>query len=112
MKDYFTRDSPQKLQEEAWFSIIYYLALRGREILHELPKRALEFAEDTNGNKFVHINSTYITKNVKVSMSSKEFENISQARIYENTHDERHCPVACLKNYVSRIPPERYSPCQ
>jgi len=104
IKEYFTRDSPQVLQEEAWFTIVYYLALRGREVLHDLPKSALEFAVDTNGKSFVFINSTYITKNVKVSLSSKEFENISQARIYE-TEVEKHCPVSCLKEYFSRIPP-------
>ena len=106
MKDYFTRDSPHVLQEEAWFVIVYYLALRGREILHDLPRSALEFAKDSNHNEFVFINSTYITKNVKVSLSSKEFENISQARIYGNANDVRHCPVTCLRMYFSRIPPE------
>lgn len=56
-----------------------------------------------------------LQKNVKVSLSAKEFENISQARIYESTDDEDHCPVAYLKNNLSRIPTEcnlRYFPYQ
>ena len=49
-------------------------------MLHDLPKQAISFAHDSAGKRFVHINKQYITKNVKVSLSSKEYENLSQAR--------------------------------
>ena len=82
IKDYFTRDTPDVLQEEAWFSIVYYLALRGREVLRDLSKNALEFSFDASGRECIYINTTYITKNVRVSLPTKDFENLSQARIY------------------------------
>lgn len=106
MSVYFDRSTPQRLQQEAWFSLVYYLALRGREILHDLPVNAICFGEDSEGKSFVYINKTYITKNVKVSLSQKEFENLSQARVYENTDNPENCPVTCLRSYISKIPKE------
>jgi len=106
IKNYFTRDAPDVLQEEAWFTIVYYLALRGREILRDLPKNSLEFSFDASGQEYVYINTTYITKNVRVSLSTKDFENLSQARIYSVPESPDRCPVACLKLYLSKISPE------
>ena len=106
IKDYFTRDTPDVLQEEAWFSIVYYLALRGREVLRDLPKNALEFLLDASGREYIYINTTYITKNVRVSLSTKDFENLSQARIYDVPECPNRCPVSCLRLYLSKIKPD------
>ena len=104
MRCYFDRSRPDVLQQEAWFSLVYFLALRGREVLHDLPKQAISFSHDSEGKRFLHINKQYITKNVKVSLSSKEYENLSQARMYENPKDRDNCPVTCLEKYLSKIP--------
>lgn len=104
MRNYFTRDCPKKLQEELWFSIVYYLALCGREVLHDLPRNALEFSQDSNGVTFVFINKTFVTKNVKASLTPKEYENLSQARMYENSEKPESCPIQALKLYLTKIP--------
>lgn len=86
-----------------WFSI---LPCEGMKYYMTSPKKVLTLTTVAGDSQFIHINATYVAKNIKVSLSVKEFENISRAEIYENKDDEDHCPVACLTNYLSWIPTE------
>ena len=105
MQKYFDRESPVKLQQEAWFSIVYHFAFRGREVIRVLNKKSISFDKDASGKKFAFINQTYLSKNVKASLSSKEFENLSQARMYAIPVPEKqeHCPVKCLELYLEKM---------
>lgn len=90
MNDYFCRETPQALQEETWFTIVYYmyLGLRGRETLHDLRKRALEFAvTQTAINSFIETSCVSPKTRRKYLCQQKELENISQVRVYQNVID-------------------------
>jgi len=75
LQSYFTRDTPTKLQQEAFFTLIYYKGYRGREWMRNIDKNHLKFKRD------------------------------EQQAEYDATGEEIHCPVVALKLYVSKIPP-------
>lgn len=102
---YFDRSNPTVLQQEIWFNCVFYFGLRGREVLSCLKKTDIEITLDSNKRQFAFIKNTFLTKNVKMSLSQKEFENVSMARMYDNPEDESRCPIAALKVYLSKIPP-------
>lgn len=103
MRRYFDRETPVILQQEAWFSIVYYFALRGREVIRDLTPKSISFTEDASGKKFAYINQSYLSKNVKASLSAKEFENLSQARMYSTPEERENCPVKCLELYLEKM---------
>ena len=103
MRKYFDRETSVKLQQEAWFNIVYHFALRGREVIRDLKRKSISFDKDASGKEFAFLNQTYLSKNVKASLSSKEFENLSQTRMYTVPEKEEHCPVKCLKLYFERM---------
>jgi len=103
MRKYFDRENSVKLQQEAWFNIVYHFALRGREVIRDLKRKSISFDKDASGKEFAFINQTYVSKNVKASLSSKEFENLSQTRMYAVPENEEQCPVKCLKLYFERM---------
>lgn len=103
MRQYFNRENSIKLQQEAWFSIVYHFALRGREVIRDLKRKSISFAKDASGKKFAYINQTYLSKNIKSSLSSKEFENLSQARMYAIPEKIENCPVRCLELYFEKM---------
>ena len=43
---------------------------------------------------------------LRVSLSTKDFENLSQARIYDVPECPNRCPVSCLRLYLSKIKPD------
>lgn len=101
---YFNRSNPIVLQEEVWFTIVYFLGFRGREVVRELSPSSLQLETDSEGRYYAQINHLYLSKNIKASLNIKEYENLKCARIYEQSDDEENCPIAALKLYLSRLP--------
>lgn len=104
IRGYFTRTTPNILQQEIWFNCVLYFGLRGREVLSFLKKNDIDFDVDSDGHEFVRIKNEFLTKTVKKSLSQKEFENISVARMYANSDCPSECPVNCFRLYLSKIP--------
>ena len=52
---YFDRRTPETLQEEVYFILIYYLGLRGREWIRRLRKNDLQFCSDSNGREYIEV---------------------------------------------------------
>ena len=73
------------------------------EVLSCLKKTDLEIALDSNKRQFAFIKNAFLTKNVKMSLSQKEFENVSVARMYDNPEDEYRCSIVALN--LSKNPP-------
>ena len=72
MRKYFDRESAVKLQQEAWFSIVYHFVQSGREVVRDLKRKLISFDKDASGKKFAFINQTYFGKNVKASLLVRE----------------------------------------
>ena len=68
MAAYFERSSPEMLQEETWFSIVYYSGFRRREVARELTPECFQFENDSENKKFVAIKVTYLSKNITESL--------------------------------------------
>lgn len=100
---YFNRQNPRVLQHEVWFNCTYYFGMRGREVISKLKTADLDFASDSEAREYVFIKHDFLSKNVKKSLSQKEFENVCNARMYANT-DQSKCPVQCIRLYFSKIP--------
>ena len=104
LQSYFTRDTPTKLQQEVFFTLIYYKGYRGREWMRNIDKNHLKFKRDEQQAEYVDVEIPIFSKNCKGSLEEKNYSNSKQTRIYA-TGEEIHCPVAALKLYVSKIPP-------
>ena len=55
LRSYFKRDTPETLQEEFYFVLVYYLGLRGREWIRRLRKADVIFLTDANGREYVEV---------------------------------------------------------
>ena len=103
LRNYFNRASPEILQEEVWFNLLFHFGLRGRETISQLDRTSLIFQNDSEGHRFVSINHSTISKNVKCSLSSKEFSDGKSYRMYENAKLPLQCPVEALILYFSKM---------
>ena len=103
--EYFDRSSHLVLQDEVLFNLIFYFGLRGRENLRALKKDTFEVEVDSDGKEYVSLKSTMMSKNVKASLSQKEFKDIKNTRMY-SSDDENRCPVLAFKKYLSMLPAE------
>lgn len=108
LKSYFDRSNAEVLQQEVWFNIVYYFALRGRETVAQLTKDSIEFSEDSDGRKFAYINHNVLSKNIKSTLKNNEFENLKVARMYDNPDNIESCPLAALQLYFSKLPNNNY----
>lgn len=87
----FDRSSGESLQNEVLFSILYFLGARGREELRRIKRSDIGFEFDSNGRKYMHLNSVKneesvpnnLRKNVKPSLKSKEYTSGRLNRIYD-----------------------------
>lgn len=104
--NYFDRSTPVIIQQEVWFSIVYHFGLRGRELLASFTKDMFEINIDSDGFKYIEIRCDLLSKNVKASLSQKEYENLRSARIYENPEEPRKCIVQLFEMYLRKIPKE------
>ena len=100
---YFNRSSPERLQEEVLFNLLYYFLLRGRETLPYLNKDCFAIEKDSKGKHFVRIQCDRLSKNAKGSLLQKEYESIKNARMYEIDEPEN-CPVKAFKTYCEKLP--------
>ena len=99
---YFDRSTAEILQKEIWFTLSFYFGFRGREVLSNLKMDHLSVGTDEDQREYVFINHQYLSKNVKASLSQKEFANFQTARMYDNPSDENKCPVSAFKLYKSK----------
>ena len=109
MSSYFDRTSTDILQEEVWFSIVYYFGFRGREVIRDLPPKCFSFEKDSENETIVGLKSTYLSKNIKASLSKKEYENIKVVRMYEIDQKDN-CPVEAMEIYFKKIPGDNLFP--
>jgi len=93
------------LQQETIFYILWYFQLRGRKNLRNLTRDTFGFTVDANGQEYCFIQRNLLHKSVKASLSAKEFSDMKQARMYENTCVERY-PVKSLKSYINYPSPQ------
>lgn len=101
---YFDASTPHKLQQEIWFYITYYFGLRGRETIPQLSKNSIEFATDSDGREYAFLNHRVLSKNVKSSISAKEFNDEKEYKMYDCPNKSKACPVERMKYYLSKIP--------
>lgn len=103
LSSYFDRSSNKKIQEEVLFNVIYFFGLRGRENLRDLKRSTFACKTDENGNEYIGIEGTMISKNVKASFSKKEYSESKCTRMYE-VQNKLKCPVEVFKLYASLLP--------
>ncbi len=95
--------NPHLLQQYVWFQLAYKLGLRGRELHHKMLKSWIEIQEDASGRKYAYIKVNYLSKNVKASLRQKEFENLSEGRLYDDPENPDSCPIKRLELYLNAI---------
>ena len=104
MSEYFTRDSPENLQFEVWYSLVYHFGLRGREIISSVALSDVNISVDSDSRSFVSIKYNSLSKNIKQSLSEKEFENLKTSRMYDTPSNKDKCPVEAMRIYKTKIP--------
>ena len=104
LEKYFDRSTPERLQDEFFYKILYHFGFRGREWVRSLKKSSLKILE--------HGEETYIDlvhpnkeKNVKAT-NSKDVRQI----IMTEMPDKSKCPVTAVKTYLSYLPTETLFP--
>lgn len=95
---YFNRRTPQRLQDEVFFTIVYHFGFRGREWMRSLTKSSLKFS--VNGDEtFIDLLKATKEKNVKAG-KAESFRQI----IITETENKDLCPVEAIKLYYSKLP--------
>ena len=103
IREYFDRSNAVVLQEEVIFNLLYYFSLRGRETLPHLTKNSIEIQVSSTGKRYLKISHEVLSKNAKASLNQKEYEDIKNARAYENLSNPLECPVVAWETYLSHI---------
>lgn len=104
LSEYFDRSTPEKLQEEVYFIIEYFLGTRGREWIRHLKRRNIMFHTDSNGINFVEIDGLInFQKNHQPSLNCGD-RNDKQSRIYAT--GKTNCPVIAIRLLLSKLPSE------
>lgn len=103
INEYFDRSSNKKIQEEVLFNLMFHFGMRGRENLRSLQKDTFTIETDDDGKEYVKIDKVMKYKNVKASLSQKEFRDHKNSRMYEST-DKSKCPVEAFKIYIQLLP--------
>ena len=70
---YFTRESPELLQQEVWFHLSLKMGLRGRELHHQMKKSWIAVEEDATKRKYAIIKTNCLSKIVKASLCQTDF---------------------------------------
>ena len=100
---YFDRENPEKLQQEIYFVMVYYLGLRGREWIRRVNRKQLSFETDSKGNEFaVFKGLEAMLKNYQPKLSKTESDP-TDGSIY-STDNLSTCPVTALKLFLHRLP--------
>lgn len=103
---YFNRVSPTALQDEVFFKLCYHFGFRGREWIRDLKKDDVFITTDGEGRELVDLKRSNVSKNVKASLSAKDYDDHKVIVMYAVPQDLKHCPVTAIKLYLSKIPPE------
>ena len=103
---YFDRSSPEKLLDELFFSIVYYLGLRGREWIKGLRREQFKFEVDSRGRKYVTIQGIdSVQKNNQPSIGAPQTsKSVKEGRIYSIEGAIDRCPVRCLEIVFEKLP--------
>lgn len=98
LRHYFNRSTPQRLQDEVFFILIYHFGFRGREWLRSLNKSSLMICE-SGTETYVDLIHSVKEKNVKVG----DEKSVRQIIMTEIPNKDQ-CPVAAVKLYLSKLP--------
>jgi hypothetical protein len=79
---YFDRSTPVVLQDEVFFQLCYHFGFRGREWLRDLKKEDVVVTCDSENREYVDLRRSRVSKNVKVSLQSKEYEDRKEIVMY------------------------------
>ena len=79
LRQHFDRRTPERLQQEVWFNVMYYFGFRGREMIAQLEMCSFNVDNDEKQRQYLYVNHQTLSKNVKASLSQKEFENLANA---------------------------------
>lgn len=101
----FHRRTGEELQNEAIFSLLYFLGARGREELKRIKRSDLSFGLDSDSVKYAYLKTkkdnvsepNNIRKNVKMSLKEQEYKNTRDNRIYNPQ------AVECLELYLHKL---------
>lgn len=104
LSKYFDRSTPQVLQHEVFYVIVYHFGYRGREWLRGITKHSLKLHTDPNGREFFDLVKTDAEKNVKASTNRRHFESIKTILMYSTPETPEKCPVFATKLYLSKLP--------
>lgn len=105
LRSYFDRSTPERLQEEVYFVIIYYLGLRGREWIKRIKKSSIKFMTDSKGKDYVTIEGiSAIQKNDQPSLT-KHVQSSKEPRIYK-TMPASSCPLTAIRLFLEKLPSE------
>ena len=90
-----------KLQEELFFSIAYYLGLRGREWINGLRREHIKIKVDSRGRKYVLLEGIdSIQKNNQPRVeNAQSSQSVKEGRIYSVEGVPDRCPVRCFEVY-------------
>ena len=103
---YFDRRSPVALQDEIFFSIVYYFGFRGREWIRSLDRSSVLIKTNGSGAKYVDICKPVYEKNVRIGHELS----VRQTLMAENSNDSSKCPVAAMEIYLSKLPGDNLFP--
>ncbi|MEL7309713.1 MAG: DUF3504 domain-containing protein, partial [Pseudomonadota bacterium] len=103
IRTYFDRSTPQILQQEVWFNIMLHFGLRGRETFSQLSRDSISFDSDSDGHRYAYLCHSFLSKNVRSSLSQKEFSDNKNCRMYEDRSEQSRCPVKALESYFSKM---------
>lgn len=106
LNSYFDRSSPQVLQDEVFFLLMYHFGYRGREWIRGLTKSNIHISQNSRGIEYVDLSTTLSEKNVKGSTSRKHYESFKDIVMYSTPENPEKCPVEAVKLYLSKIPTE------
>ena len=70
---FFDRSTDRRIQQEVLFNVIYFFGLRGRENLRFLKSDTFSIKCDSDSREYVSLDKTLASKNVKSSLSKKNF---------------------------------------
>ena len=100
---YFNRASPERLQHEVFYSLIYHFGYRGREWLRSITKDSVKVCVDECGREYVDLLIPIQEKNVKPSTNRRHFESIKSIVMYSLPDNPSKCPVEAIKLYLTKL---------
>jgi len=106
---YFNRSDATRLQEEVFFNFLYHFGYRGREWIRDIKVSSIRIHQDQNNVEFVEIMKPKAEKNVKASLSRRNYESNKNVGMYE-LPDKSKCPVHALKIYLEKLPGDNLFP--